>query len=115
MPNMKKGFYTAVSLFTVITFGFTTSAVALPEGEAVEHGQVSFQRPDASTLHVTASDQAVISWNSFNIASGETVQFFQPNLSAQAFNQILSGRESLIAGNLFANGSLFLINPAGIH
>lgn len=67
------------------------------------------------TLQVTASDQAIIRWQSFDIAAGERVQFLQPSPAASALNRVVGGAATQIAGYLGANGLLFLINPAGIH
>jgi len=78
---------------------------------------VSAPIPNATgnTLTITQLDPSVIiDWNSFNIASGSTVQFIQPSSSAEALNRIYSNNPSIIQGSLTANGQIFLINQNGI-
>ena len=54
-----------------------------------------------------------VDYRSFNIANGETVRFLQPGSSSAILNRI-SGGASTIAGNLHANGNVYLINRSGI-
>ncbi|MDE2306032.1 MAG: filamentous hemagglutinin family protein [Gammaproteobacteria bacterium] len=68
-----------------------------------------------STLTVTQqSTNATLNWQSFNIASGGTVQFVQPSTTAVALNRIYQADPSQIFGTLTANGRVFLINQNGI-
>ncbi|WP_367869961.1 two-partner secretion domain-containing protein [Pseudomonas congelans] len=55
-----------------------------------------------------------MNWQSFNIGTGESVNFVQPNGSATALNRVLGADPSSILGNLNANGKVFLVNPNGI-
>ena len=89
-------------------------AWALPEGAQVQSGSVALESGADGSLQVTASDQAIIQWSSFDIASNERVQFLQPSSTATVLNRVVGGQASQIAGSLAANGWLFLINPAGI-
>ncbi|MDD5085080.1 MAG: filamentous hemagglutinin N-terminal domain-containing protein, partial [Candidatus Omnitrophica bacterium] len=91
------------------------SAFALPEGEQVEAGDVTVERPNDTTLNVTAGNNAVINFNSFNIAQNETVNFFQPSASATCLSRVTGPDASQIFGTLNANGVLFLVNPNGIN
>ena len=104
-----------VIFFAILFFLPTAIVMALPTGEQVEDGSATFERPDSNTLNVTTSNQAVINWNSFNIAQHETVNFIQPFSSSQVLNRVMSGEMSTISGNLNANGIVVLVNPAGIH
>src|SRR5262249_8259049 len=61
-----------------------------------------------------ASKNAVITWDSFDIAPGEVTQFHQPGSDAVAINRIFQGNASQIMGSLQANGHVYLINPNGI-
>ena len=61
-----------------------------------------------------ASQNFSVNWQSFGIASGETVRFVQPSVSAIALNRVLGNDASQIYGNLQANGQVFLINPNGV-
>ena len=55
---------------------------ALPEGAVVQEGTADFDLPDANTMDITTSDKAIIDYNSFSIAGGETVNFIQPSSSS---------------------------------
>ncbi len=89
---------------------------ALPQGQDVINGDVSFTNPDANTLNINInSDQSIIQYNSFNIAAGETVNFFMPSTDAFSLNRVVAGGDSQIFGNLFANGNLILLNQNGIN
>ena len=61
-----------------------------------------------------SSNNAVISWNTFNIGSQATVNFNQPSSSSNTLNRVRSNDPSRIYGNLNANGNLFFINPNGV-
>src|SRR5262245_54234213 len=60
------------------------------------------------------SDRAILNWQSFNIGSGNTVNFQQPSSSSAALNRIFQNDPSRIFGALNANGQVFLINQNGI-
>ncbi len=67
------------------------------------------------TLTITQStNAAIINWQTFSIASGESTKFFVPTSSSATLNRVLSGNPSEIYGTLSSNGQLFLINPSGI-
>lgn len=68
---------------------------------------------NTTTIDQTSQNIA-IDWDSFNINSGETVNFVQPNINSIALNRDFSGSASQIFGNLNANGHVFLLNTAGI-
>ncbi len=91
------------------------SALAGPEGGVVAAGQGSIANPDASTTVVNqASQNLIVNWESFNVNTHETVNFKQPNKSAQALNRIFDQNPSQIFGSLNANGKVLLINPNGV-
>ncbi|MCK4284382.1 MAG: filamentous hemagglutinin N-terminal domain-containing protein, partial [Candidatus Brocadiae bacterium] len=92
----------------------TAPVHALPTGGAVVAGSASLD-PGANRLDITqATDKVIINYADFSIARGETVQFFQPSSTAAALNRVPHGPMSQIAGQLLANGRIFLINPSGI-
>ncbi len=84
-----------------------TDIFALPEGEQVEAGSATFERPDQSTLNINADDKTVINFNTFNIAQSETVNFIQPSANASLLSRVTGGSMSQIFGMLNANGTLF--------
>lgn len=66
-------------------------------------------------LSVTqTTNTAILNWRDFNIASGSSVNFIQPNSSASALNRIWSADPSKISGKLTANGQIYLLNQNGI-
>ena len=56
---------------------------------------------------------AVINWNSFDIAKDHSVTFTHKNITDATLNRI-SGAQSKIDGLLKANGRVFLLNPNGV-
>jgi filamentous hemagglutinin family protein len=88
--------------------------MAGPEGAQVVNGQVTFQQTGLNTT-ITASNQAIINYSSFNIAQPEVVQFVQPGSNASVLNRILSANPTHIDGTLSANGNVFFVNPAGVY
>lgn len=70
---------------------------------------------DATRTIINQSSQnTAINWDSFNIATNESVVFAQPNANAIALNRDFSGSPSQIFGSLDANGNVFLLNTAGV-
>lgn len=92
-----------------------TSAVANPKGGAVRGGSATIHGQGTGTVTIDQhSQEAVLSWDSFDIAPGETTRFRQPNSDAVALNRIFQGEASQILGSLQANGHVYLVNPHGI-
>ncbi len=56
----------------------------------------------------------MLDWSSFNIGSGEQVNFNQPSASSIALNRIHDTQASTINGQLNANGQVWLLNPNGV-
>ncbi|WNC46079.1 filamentous hemagglutinin N-terminal domain-containing protein [Thermosynechococcus sp. GLH187] len=90
-------------------------AEALPQNPTVSEGQVSFQQSTPHQLHILqSSHKAIINWEGFSIGANEGVFFVQPGATAAALNRVTGLTPSSIAGQLNANGRIFLINPNGI-
>ncbi len=91
-------------------------AAPLPTGGNVAAGSATIGVPSGTTQVITqTSDRAVINWTSFDIASGYSVNFAQPDASSATLNRVTGDTTSVIAGTLQANGSVFLVNPNGIQ
>ncbi len=91
-------------------------AGALPQGGTVVQGQAQIIQVSPAELKIIQStDKVIIDWQSFNIATGQTVNFVQNSALAQALNRVLGGGASSINGNLNANGQVVLSNAAGVH
>lgn len=70
---------------------------------------------NGNQLTITASHNAFLNWQSFNIAPGETTRFVQPSASSIVWNHIQDQNPSRIYGNLEANGVVALINQSGFY
>lgn len=90
-----------------------STAMANPEGPQVVAGSASFNRV-GDLMRITASNNTIINFRSFNILPRETVQFVQPSVNARVLGRITGGAPTLIQGSLLANGQVYLINQAGI-
>lgn len=97
-------------------------AQSLPDSGTVVSGAASIAPPSGSQLTVTqTSTGAIIDWGSFSIGSGYGVTFDQQAGAASVtLNRVVGygygygPGASIIDGSLSANGSVFIINPAGI-
>src|SRR5512147_2045054 len=92
---------------------FAGGANALPVGPAVVNGSATFSQA-GNALTVTNTNGAIIQWQTFGIAAGETTRFVQPSASSAVLNQVLTSNPSALYGTLSSNGKVWLVNPAGI-
>ena len=62
------------------------------------------------------SDRATLNWQTFNIGTGNSVEFKQPSADSVALNRVWdpASNPSSILGHLIANGQVYLINRNGI-
>jgi len=90
------------------------SALANPGGLTVRSGSATSQI-NGSVLTINTSPLAVLTWNTFNINTGETTHFVQPSSDSIVFNIIGDNRPSQILGNLTANGTVILANSQGFY
>lgn len=103
------------SLLVALLVVASPVSIALPSGLDVVVGQASVSTPQANAMQINQStDKAVLNWQSFNIGTGQLVQFIQPGSSSVALNRVVGAGASAIFGSLSANGQVFLINPAGV-
>lgn len=102
------------ALLTPLTVYALPLANDLPTGGLVTTGAATIQQNgNALTIH-QSSQQANLTWQSFNIGSDASVTFVQPSAAALAVNRIYDVNGSEILGRLNANGQVWLINPNGI-
>jgi len=91
---------------------------ALPSGGSVPTGYGSVGQFDydiTGELHVRdVAEKTIINWDSFDIGSDALTQFHQLGNNPAVLNRIMSGDPTGIFGSLQANGSVFIINPAGV-
>jgi len=97
-----------------MALGMTGLAHAGTTGGQVTAGVGRISQSGNTTTIQQSSQNLSLSWQSFNIAPNETVDFLQPGASSIAVNRILGGNGSTILGHLNANGQVWLINPNGI-
>ncbi|HVV72480.1 MAG TPA: filamentous hemagglutinin N-terminal domain-containing protein, partial [Verrucomicrobiae bacterium] len=90
------------------------AALGNPAGMTVQHGSASAVT-SGNQLTITASQNAFLNWQSFNIGAGETTRFLQPSASSVVWNQINDQNPSQIYGNLNANGIVVLMNRSGFY
>jgi len=86
--------------------------LSLPVNPNVVNGVASFNQA-GKVLTVTNSNGAIINWNKFSIAAGETTHFAQTAASSTVLNRVLND-PTAIYGTLSSNGRVWLVNPAGI-
>ncbi|MHC4123474.1 MAG: two-partner secretion domain-containing protein, partial [Planctomycetota bacterium] len=115
--SSKKLYFRHIVILILVTCLFLNMPFSVllagPEGAQIINGQVSFQQSGNNTT-ITASDQSIINYTSFNIAKPETVQFIQPSSNASVLNRIISANPTMIDGTVLANGRVFFVNPAGV-
>src|SRR3954470_10065569 len=110
----------STTLLLVCTFVMTMTARAhaqaiLPQGGTVASGQVHIGTPAGNALTINqGSSKAIVDWNSFSVGSNASVNIVQPNSSAAILNRVTGTTPSTIAGQINANGQVFLVNPNGI-
>lgn len=99
----------------VIPWMFPPFMFANPIGPSVVGGDATVTGLGTSQVTINqASQQAILNWQSFNIAQNEVTQFIQPNASSIALNRIYDHNPSQIFGSLRANGTVMLVNPNGV-
>ena len=87
----------------------------LPAGASIASGAVGISSPGANTMTIQQSSAAaIINWQSFSIGTGATVNIQQPATSSALLNRVTGSTTSTIAGQLNANGQVYLVNPNGI-
>ncbi|MCG2594973.1 filamentous hemagglutinin N-terminal domain-containing protein [Ramlibacter sp. XY19] len=85
-----------------------------PTGGTVAAGAAGIASSGTRTTITQTTPSAVINWQGFGIAAGESVRFVQPGASSVALNRVLGSDPSAIFGTLSANGQVFLSNPNGV-
>ncbi|MEJ8839122.1 filamentous hemagglutinin N-terminal domain-containing protein [Ramlibacter sp. AN1133] len=100
-----------------IAASFGLTVMAEPSGLVPVHGSASIGRDGKVTTVTTvngAGGRSVLDWSGFGVGQGESVRFQQPDAASTSINRVLGGNPSAIAGTLWSNGRLVLVNPAGI-
>ena len=110
MRNKNRRFISLVTLLLGLR-----GLYGLPEGsESITGGGSFTSSADGNKMTFTAPDGSIFSHGSFNVQSGETVQFVQPGANARVLNRITSSSASTIDGRVEANGKLYFAAPGGL-
>lgn len=106
---------TLISMALALALAQYGMALAGPGGAQVVAGQVTVTQPNAQqTVLTQGSASAIVNWQQFSIAHGESVDFRQPSSNSVILNRVTGSKPSEIYGRLSANGQVFLVNPAGV-
>lgn len=98
---------------TALTW-FSSPMYANPEGGVVVGGDAAIAVSDHTTTIEQTTPRAAINWRSFNVASGETVRFLQPDKDSIILNRVIGNDPTSIFGSIDANGKIILINQNGM-
>ena len=112
------------SLAALIALALTSSALAMPSGGEVVRGAGDITvnggtnfSTIADNATITAHNDGQINWQTFNIATGETLNFNIDNHKTLV-NQVMGAQASDILGTMnqtSGGGNVVLVNPNGIH
>lgn len=91
-----------------------TAVQAMPSGADIRSGQGAISQDGKNMTVQQNSQRMAIDWTKFDIAKDETVRYAQPDRNAISLNRVTGGQQSVIAGNLNANGNVVLVNPNGV-
>lgn len=115
LPRISKKARLSAAIAMTLFSASVSTVYALPTGEQVNSADATISRSaDGTTMDINQHvDRVSIDWQTFDIASGETVNFNQKSTDI-ALNRIIGNDASQIYGHLNAGGQVFLINPNGI-
>lgn len=100
---------------TALILPGSAGAAELPSAPSVAQGTVAIGSAGPGTMTITqGSPTAIVNWQSFSIGQGGLVSIQQPSVDATMLNRVTGTTTSTIAGQLTANGQVFLVNPNGI-
>src|SRR4051794_17378174 len=92
----------------------TVFSWAQPAGEQVTHGSATFNR-NGSLTTITAANNTIIRYSSFDLPADQTVRFVQPSETSRVLNWVNGSLPTHIDGSIFANGQVYLANAAGVY
>ncbi|MCA1197285.1 filamentous hemagglutinin N-terminal domain-containing protein [Sphingomonas sp. R647] len=93
----------------------SAQAQSLPTGGTVVAGSAEIGGGADGTMSIRqTSGAAIINWQSFSVDQGNRVDIAQPSSTAVLLNRVTGDTTTTIAGQVNANGRVFIINPNGI-
>jgi filamentous hemagglutinin family protein len=108
------GYMRIYGLAGAIALTVGATAHALPTGGVVAAGSATLSSTSTSLTVTQTSQNAVLNYQVFSIATGETVRFVQPDSTSVTLNRVIGSDPSVILGRLTSNGEVFLVNPNGV-
>ncbi|WP_267359754.1 MULTISPECIES: filamentous hemagglutinin N-terminal domain-containing protein [unclassified Methylobacterium] len=100
---------------TALTQPSPMRAGELPTGATTVHGSVGIATPSANQMTIQqTTPNAIVNWQSFSVGAGSRVDISQPSASSALLNRVSGSATSTIAGQINANGQVYLVNPNGI-
>ena len=106
--------FVALAAASASTCGPSQAQNILPSHGVVTSGAASIGQSGANMTVNQTSSRAIVNWGSFSIGQGAGVTFNQPSASSAILNRVTGSTTSTIAGQLQANGQVYLVNPNGI-
>ncbi|HEY6643209.1 YDG domain-containing protein [Povalibacter sp.] len=106
--------FIAQAVAAALALSCGSAAYASPTGGAVVAGHASISSESGHTTIQQSTQNAALTWQSFDVGVNESVRFVQPDSNSVALNRVLGSDPSSILGSLSANGKVFLVNPNGI-
>ena len=103
-----------ISLVVSAMLGSAIIASASPSGGTVTSGTATISSNGTVTNIDQSTAKATINWQTFSIATGETVNFNQPSSTSITLNRVIGNEKSIIDGALNANGQVWLLNSNGV-
>lgn len=110
-----RAFIPQIVLWIVMAVISVGTAVAAPEGGKVLMGSVSISYSPPVTRVVQESDEAVVLWDKFDLATGERLEIIQPALTSRLINRVKQNAISHLSGDIRSNGQVLILNSDGVH
>jgi len=112
------GLKTIAALVALAWVANVSVAYANPAGGVAVAGQASMatqgNKLTVTTQNAAGQSHSAINWQSFSIPKGNSTYFAQPNAASTVINRVVTNTPSQLFGTLGSNGSLLLVNQAGI-
>ncbi|WHQ68594.1 filamentous hemagglutinin N-terminal domain-containing protein [Methylorubrum extorquens] len=100
---------------TALTQPGLVRAGEMPIGATTVHGSVGIATPSAGQMTIQqTTPTAIVNWQGFSVGAGNRVDIVQPSASSALLNRVTGSAPSTIAGQVNANGQVYLVNPNGI-
>lgn len=97
-------------LWLLLLLPLSTCASELPVLQGPLPEGVTITKDDKNLFIRSTQQNNVLTWTSFNVSEDAIVSFHLENY----LNLVTGGTPSVINGNVFCSGNLYIVNPAGI-